>query len=116
MTVYKYNWNNICWQYVESQVFQWQREIYNASFRGNKNRIYYLQSKLIRSTIRKFIVIRRNINNFEKQSIGNQYINYFFYDNSFGIFIKNMIYKKTKFFIIEKFCKERFNVPIFLRS
>lgn len=94
MTVYKYNRNNICWQKVEGLVFQWQCKIYQASISGNKNQIYFIQSKLIRSTIRKLIAIRRGINNFEKQKTKSQYIYFFSYDKNFETFIKSTIYKE----------------------
>jgi hypothetical protein len=96
MTIYKYNWNNICWQQVERLVFQWQYKIYQASISGNKNRIYFIQNKLIRSTIRKLISIRRGINNFERQFIKSRYMYFFSYSFNFKIFIKKVIYEKKK--------------------
>jgi hypothetical protein len=87
MTVYKCNRNNICWQKVESLVFQWQHKIYQASFSGNESRIHFIQNKLIRSTIRKLIAIRRGINKLEKfEEIRYTYL--FFYNNNFDTFIK----------------------------
>ena len=94
MTVYKYNWNNICWHRVESLVFQWQYKIYQASISNNKKRIYFFQSKLIRSNIRKLITIRRGTNNFEKYSIKSRHTYFIFYDENFKIFIKNVICKE----------------------
>jgi len=96
MTVYKYNRNNICWQQVERLVFQWQHKIYQASISGNKNQIYFIQNKLIRSTIRKLISIRRGINNFEKQFIKSRYTYFFSYSFNFEISIKKVIYEKKK--------------------
>jgi hypothetical protein len=89
MTVYKYNQNNICWQQVESLVFEWQCKIYQASFSGNKNRMYFIQNKFIRSTSRKLIAIRRGINNFEKFA-KSQYKYFFFHNNSYEVQCSNI--------------------------
>lgn len=94
MTTYKYSWNSICWKQVENLVFQWQHKIYQASISGNKNRIYFFQNKLSRSTIGKVIAIRRSIRTFETQYIKIQDKRFPSYSFNFKIFIKKVTRKK----------------------
>src|SRR5262245_54756750 len=54
-----YGWNTIPWKRIERNVFKLQKRIYQASSRGEVNRVHRLQRLLVTSRSAKKLAVRR---------------------------------------------------------
>jgi len=57
-------WKDVDWELVQKRVFRYQRRIYEASKRGDKNVVKALQIRLISSIDSKLLAIEQATNNF----------------------------------------------------
>jgi RNA-directed DNA polymerase len=62
-------WDDVNWELVQKRVFRYQRRIYEASKRGDKNVVKALQIRLISSIDSKLLAIEQATNNLNDVSV-----------------------------------------------
>lgn len=70
----KNSWNEFFWSITANQIFQRQQKIYQARVKGDKSRVYFLQTKLLNSNVIKLFTTQIVINKFIKYKFKNQRI------------------------------------------